>query len=65
MIMTVTLETIYREIQQVRSELHRVRDMLEDEGELADEAQQDLDKARDLMARGQYATHEEVLAKYG
>ena len=63
--MTVTLETIYREIQQVRSELHRVRDMLEDEGELTDEAQQDLDKARDQMARGEYATQEEVLAKYG
>ena len=63
--MTVTLETIYQEIQQVRSELHRVRDMLADEGELTDEARRELDEAREGMAHGQYATHEEVVAKYG
>jgi len=63
--MTVTLDTIYQEIQEVKSELHRVRNMLEDEGELTDEACRDLANARDQMARGEYATHEEVMAKYG
>jgi len=63
--MTVTLETIYREIRQVRSELHRVRDMLEDEGELTAEARRDVEEARRQMAHGEYATHEEVMAKYG
>jgi len=63
--MTVTLETIYQEIQQVRSELHRVRDMLADEGELADDARRELDEAGEEMAHGQYVTHEDVVAKYG
>ena len=63
--MTVTLDTIYQEIQQVKSEPHRVRDMLGDEGELADEARRDLANARDQMARGNYVTHEEIMAKYG
>jgi len=63
--MTVRLETIYREIQQVKSELHRVRDMLTDEGELTEEARRELDEARKEMAHGQYVTHEEVVAKYG
>jgi len=63
--MTVTLDTIYQEIQQVKSELHRVRNMLEDEGELTDEARRDLEEARDQMARGEYVPHEEVMAKYG
>ena len=63
--MTVTLDTIYQEIQEVKSELHRVRNMLEDEGELTDEARRDLANARDQMTRGNYATHEEIMAKYG
>ena len=63
--MAVTLETIYQEIKQVRSELHRVRDMLADEGELADKARRELDEAREEMTHGQYVTHEEVMAKYG
>jgi len=65
MSMSVTLETIHQEIQQIKSELHRVRNMLEDEGELTDEARRDLCEAREQMARGDYATHEEIMAKYG
>jgi len=63
--MTVTLDTIYQEIQEVKSELHRVRNMLEDEGELTDEARRDLANARDQMTRGNCVTHEEIMAKYG
>jgi uncharacterized coiled-coil DUF342 family protein len=63
--MTVTLETLYQEIQQVKNELHRVRSMLEDEGELTDETRQDIEEAREQMARGDYVTHEEIMARYG
>ncbi|UCG49762.1 MAG: hypothetical protein JSU94_08260 [Phycisphaerales bacterium] len=62
--MAITLETIHKEIQQVKSDLHRVRSMLEDEGELADEARRDLARAREEVC-GEYLTHEEVVAKYG
>lgn len=63
--MTVTLDRIYQEIQQVKSELHKVRNMLEDEGELTDEVRRDLEEAREAMGRGEYVPHEEVMAKYG
>lgn len=63
--MTVTLETIYQEIHQVKSELYRLRNMLADEGELTDEAYRDLEEAREEMGRGDYVTHEEIVAKYG
>lgn len=63
--MTVTLETLYREIQQVKNELHWVRSMLEDEGELTDDARRDIEEAREQMARGDYVTHEEIMARYG
>jgi len=63
--MRITLDAIYQEIQQVKSELHRVRSMLEDEGELTDEALRDVQGAREQMGRGEYVTHEEIMAKYG
>ncbi len=63
--MAITLETIHKEIQQVKSDLHRVRSMLEDEGELADEARRDLARAREEMAKGKFVGHEEVMARYG
>jgi len=63
--MTVTLETIHQEIHQVKSELYRLRNMLADEGELTDEAYRDLEEAREEMGRGDYVTHEEIVAKYG
>jgi uncharacterized coiled-coil DUF342 family protein len=63
--MAVTLETLYQEIQQVKNELHWVRSMLEDEGELTDEARRDIEEAREQMARGDYVTHEEIMARYG
>jgi len=62
---TVTLETIYQEIQQVKSELHRVRNMLEDEGELTDEARRGVEEGREQTARGEYVTHEEIMARCG
>jgi len=36
-----------------------------DEGELTAEARQELETAREQMARGEYATHKEVMARYG
>jgi len=38
--------------------------MLE-EGELTDEARRDLEEASEEMGRGEYVTHEEIMAKYG
>ena len=63
--MRITLEAIHQEIQQVKSELHRVRSMLEDDRGLSEEACRDLATARDEMTHGDYVTHEEVMAKYG
>jgi len=63
--MRITLDAVYQEIQQVKSELHRVRSMLEDEGELTDEALRDVQVAREQMGRGEYVTHKEIMAKYG
>lgn len=63
--MAITLETIHREIQQVKAELHRLRSVLADDGELTDEACQKLQKAREEMGRGQYISHEKIKAKYG
>jgi hypothetical protein len=63
--MAITLETIHREIQEVRGQLHRLLAMLDDEGELTDEACQKLQKAREEMARGEYISHERIRAKYG
>ena len=63
--MAITLATIHREIQQVRAELHRLLCILDDDGELSDEACQKLQKAREEMDRGEYISHEEIKAKYG
>ena len=52
-------------MQQVRKELHRPLCILDDEGELTDEACQKLQKAREEMARGEYISHERIRAKYG
>jgi len=39
--------------------------MLVDEGGLADKARRELEEARDMMAHGEYVTHEKVAARYG
>ena len=36
-----------------------------DKGELTAEARLELEKAREEVGRGEYATHEEVVARYG
>jgi hypothetical protein len=61
----ITLETIHSEIQQVRAELHRLLCILEDDGELTDEACHKLQKAREETSRTEYISHEEIMAKYG
>lgn len=63
--MTITLEIIHKEILRVKSELHWVRTMLEDEGELTGAILRDLAKARKEMAQGEYVAHEKILARYG
>lgn len=63
--MAITLETIHKDIQQVKGELYILRSMLEDEDELTDEARQELEKAREEMAHGKFVRHEEIMAKYG
>jgi len=63
--MAITLATIHREIQQVRAELHRLLCILDDDGELTDEACQKLQKAREEMGRGKYISHEDIKGKYG
>jgi len=40
-------------------------DIAEDEAELTDEALRQLETAREEMARGEYITHKEIMAKYG
>lgn len=63
--MAITLETIYQDIRLLRSELHTLLRMLDDEGELTDKARQELKKARKEMACGEFVSHEEIMAKYG
>ena len=60
--MAITLETIHKEIQQVRTQLHR---LLDDEGNLSEEARLEIKKAREEMAHGEFISHEEIKAKYG
>jgi hypothetical protein len=71
--MTVTLETLYQEIQQVKNELHRVRSMLEtvqfvleddNEGMQAALApDSDLDDDNKQMNRELIQRHQQILAK--
>ena len=63
--MTITLETIHGDLQRVKEELNILRNMLGDEGELTDEVRHELQKARKEMAKGEFVSHEEIVAKYG
>jgi hypothetical protein len=63
--MAIALGTIYKEIQQLRRELHNLKCMLDDEVELTDEACQKLQKTREETDRREYISHEEIMAKYG
>lgn len=63
--MTVTLETIHKEIQQVKGELHVLRSMLNKDSDLTNEARRELEKARKETAKGEYISHEEIMAKHG
>jgi hypothetical protein len=63
--MPVTLEMIHREMQQLKSEIHLLRDMMEGEWKLSDATRRELRKAREEMAQGEYVRHDDVVAKYG
>ena len=63
--MAITLETIHKDIQQLRDELDRVRSMLADDGDLTEEVRRELKEAREEMDRGECISHEEIMAKYG
>ena len=63
--MPVTLEMIHREMRQIRSEIHLLRDMMEGEWQLSDATRRELHKAREEMAKGEYVRHDDIMAKYG
>lgn len=64
--MPVTLQKIYKEIEDVKTELHLIRHIMAEDYELSDEVLGELKKARDEMDnRGEFVTHEEIMSKYG
>jgi hypothetical protein len=56
---------MFRLLYLLRAELHRLLCILDDEGELTNEACKQIDKAREDMAQGKFISHEEIKAKYG
>ena len=58
--MVITLETIHKDVQLVRRELHTLKCLLESDGELTNEACHKLQKAREEMDKGKYISHEKV-----
>ena len=65
-IMPVTLQKIYKEIEDVKTELNLIKHMMTEDYELSDEALDEIKKSRDEMdSRGEFVKHEEVMSKYG
>lgn len=64
--MAITLKRLYKEIEDVKTELHLIRHMMTEDYDIKPEVLSDLKKARDEMnGRGEFVTHEEIMAKYG
>jgi hypothetical protein len=57
--MAVTLETLHKELKQMRNDLHFLKHVMEEEYELSDEAKQRLEIAR-KTPRSDYIDHEDV-----
>lgn len=60
----VTLKRLYKEIEDVKTELHLIRYIMEEDYELSEEAKRKLEIAR-KTSRSEYIRHEEIMAKYG
>jgi len=63
--MAVTLKRLYKEIEDVKTELHLIRHMMTEDYDIKPEVLAELKKARDEMDRGDFVTHEGIMAKYG
>ncbi len=63
--MTATLNTIQKEIKQMKEELIFLRHVVEENCPLSKWASRELQKARNQMANGNYVQHKDILAKYG
>lgn len=59
--MPVTLQKIYKEIENVKTELHLIRHIVEEDYELSEEAKHKLEMARKAPL-SEYISHEEVLS---
>jgi hypothetical protein len=60
--MTITLETIHKEIKQMQSDLYLLKHIMEEEYELSEKTQEKLDRAR-KTPRSEYISHEHVKRK--
>jgi len=60
----VTLQKMYDEIRQLRTEVRRLRRIAE-EREISDECKRQLALAREEMDAGKYTDHETMMARYG
>ncbi|MBI2542783.1 MAG: hypothetical protein HYW24_01205 [Candidatus Aenigmarchaeota archaeon] len=54
-----TLETLHKEIDEIKGNVEKILFILEDEGELTEEARKDLEEAR-KTPREEYISHEDV-----
>ena len=61
----VTLETLHKEMKQMRSELDLLRNVVAEDYPLSDKAQAELDEARVTMDHGDYVNHEDIVKRYG
>lgn len=60
----ITLEAMYRAIQNIQRELHEIKEIIvEDEEELTGEAKHQLEKARKTPI-SEYIDHEEVVKEF-
>jgi hypothetical protein len=62
---TATLNTIQKEIKQMKKELCFLRHVVEEDYPLSKWASREFQKAGNEMANGNYVQHKDVLAKYG
>jgi len=60
--MTITLETIHKEIKQMQSDLYLLKHIMEEEYELSEKTQEKLAKAR-KTPRSEYISHDHVKKK--
>lgn len=60
---TVTLDKVYEDIKEIKTELKRIATLLEEDFELSDDTKKELEEARkEPLSR--YIDHEEVLKEF-